>query len=91
MGIIVFALAVLAWGCIALSARGREVLATPPGKAGRWILRGAGWAVLAVVLVLCISEWGAAVGLVAWVGTLIVAAWPVSLLLALRMSRTGGL
>lgn len=91
MGLAVYAVSVVGLACIALSMarHARDVFARELTWPERSLLRGAGAALQAAAFALCVVQWDAAIGLIAWVGTMTVAALSVTALLTLRnMARS---
>ena len=79
-----YLLSTLGFACLALSLpkHWRDIFAMNLEPSLKWVLRIAGWGLLAAALVLCIVRWHAAIGIFAWAGTLTVSALLIALLLA---------
>ncbi|OZI32221.1 hypothetical protein CAL29_30870 [Bordetella genomosp. 10] len=86
----------MAWVCLLLAFAGfgaiaasmdrhyEDLLGHEPAARTRRILRGVGYAVLALALWPAIAGWGPSVGPVLWFGALTLAALPLGLLLTYR-------
>ena len=66
---------------LAMTRHARDLLGRANTPRKRLACRTAGWALLALSLWLCITNWGAAIGLAAWFGLATVAALLVAMAL----------